>query len=51
MTRTYGYSEKGKRCYGRHDWGAKGRTNVIGALINKVFFTAKLKKYNGNSYG
>lgn len=38
MPRTHGYSEKGQRCYGRHDWGAKGRTNVIGALIDKTLF-------------
>jgi len=34
MPRTYGYSIKGQRCYGTHDWGAKGRTNAIGALID-----------------
>ena len=33
MPRTHGYSDKGKRCYETHDWGAKGRTNAIGALI------------------
>ncbi|GAO97724.1 hypothetical protein Cva_00363 [Caedimonas varicaedens] len=33
MPRTHGYSPKGKRCEGIHDWGAKGRTNVIGALF------------------
>ncbi|MDX2050052.1 MAG: IS630 family transposase [Rickettsiaceae bacterium] len=33
MPRTHGYSDKGKRCYGTHDWGAKGRTNAIGAII------------------
>ncbi len=33
MPRTHGYAMKGKRCYGKHDWGAKGRTNAIGALI------------------
>ena len=33
MPRTHGYSIKGKRCYGKHEWGAKGRTNAIGALI------------------
>lgn len=36
MPRTHGYSDKGKRCYGKHDWGAKGRTNVIGALIGST---------------
>ena len=33
MPRTHGYSDQGKRCYGTHDWGAKGRTNAIGALL------------------
>jgi len=33
MRRTHGYSDQGKRCYGTHDWGAKGRTNAIGALL------------------
>jgi transposase len=34
MPRTHGYSIKGKRCYGKHNWGEKGRTNAIGALID-----------------
>ncbi|GFN45367.1 transposase [Candidatus Regiella insecticola] len=34
MPRLYGYSVKGKRCYGQHDWHAKARTNVIGAQLN-----------------
>lgn len=42
MPRTHGYAEKGKRCYGKHDWGAKGRTNVIGALLGKVLLTVTL---------
>lgn len=34
MPRTHGYSTSRQRCYGKHDyWGAKGRTNAIGALI------------------
>ena len=36
MPRTHGYSIRGQRCYGKHDWGAKGRTNVIGALIGST---------------
>jgi transposase len=35
MPRRHGYSAKGKRCYGVHDWGSKGRTNAIGALVGK----------------
>ncbi|WP_141553621.1 transposase [Candidatus Regiella insecticola] len=34
MPRLYGYSVKGKRCYGQHDCHAKARTNVIGAQLN-----------------
>lgn len=33
MPRTHGYSIRGKCCYGKQDWGSKGRTNAIGALI------------------
>jgi len=42
MPRTHGYSMKGIRCYGRHDWGARGRTNVIGALQGKKLLTVSL---------
>ena len=42
MPRTHGYSKKGKRCFGVHDWGARGRINVIGALIGKLLFAVGL---------
>jgi len=42
MLRRRGYSSKGKRCFGTHDWGAKGRTNVIGALLDGVLLTVSL---------
>jgi transposase len=42
MPRTHGYSDKGQRCYGTHDWGAKGRTNAIGALIGATLLTVSL---------
>ena len=42
MPRTHGYAVKGKRCYGKHDWGAKGRTNVIGALVGRRLLTVGL---------
>lgn len=42
MPRTHGYALKGKRCYGKQDWGAKGRTNVIGALLGGVLLTISL---------
>ena len=42
MPRTRGYAAKGERCYGVHDWNAKGRTNVIGAIAHFVFLTLGL---------
>ncbi len=42
MPRVYGYALKGQRCYGKHDWGAKGRTNVIGALLAGSLLTISL---------
>lgn len=42
MPRTHGYSLKGERCFGTHDWGAKGRTNVIGAILRGVLLTVSL---------
>ena len=42
MPRTHGYASKGQRCFGVHDWGAKGRTNVIGALLGSVLLTVSL---------
>ena len=42
MPRTHGYSVKGKGCFGVHDWGAKGRINVIGALLGSVLLTVSL---------
>ncbi|WP_238334263.1 transposase, partial [Arsenophonus endosymbiont of Bemisia tabaci] len=34
--RTHGYSPKGQRCVGLKNCGAKGRTNVIGALLGTI---------------
>jgi transposase len=42
MPRTHGYAKKGDRCFGTHDWGAKGRTNVIGALLGSFLLTVSL---------
>ena len=42
MPRTHGYSKKDQRCNGTQDWGAKGRTNVIGALLNGALLTVSL---------
>ncbi|APC90872.1 Mobile element protein [Francisella sp. MA067296] len=49
MPRTHGYSSQGQRCYGVCDWGARGRTNVIGALIDKVLFALELFRCNIDS--
>lgn len=42
MPRTHGYALRGQRCVGIHDWHAKGRTNVIGALLNHRLLTTCL---------
>jgi len=42
MPRTRGYSLKGTRCWGICDWHAKGRINVIGAIVNFTFITVCL---------
>lgn len=42
MPRTHGYSLKGERCFGTNNWGAKGRTNVIGALLGGILLTISL---------
>ena len=31
-----GQSPKGRHGYGKHNWGEKGRTNVIGALAGPL---------------
>lgn len=49
MPRTHGYSARGKRCFGKQDWNARGRTNVIGALIGKALLTVSLFACNIDS--
>jgi transposase len=49
MARTHGYSLRGKRCFATQDWGAKGRTNVIGALLEKSLLTVALFSVNVNT--
>ncbi|PHM25410.1 transposase [Xenorhabdus budapestensis] len=46
MPRLHGYSKKGLRCFGTHDWHAKDRLNVIGAIIKNTFLTLCL--FTGN---
>lgn len=42
MPRRFGYAPLGKRCFGLHNWHAKGRTNVIGALLGFCLLTLGL---------
>lgn len=49
MPRTHGYSLRGERCYGTQDWGARGRTNVIGALLDGSLLTVSLFEETINS--
>jgi hypothetical protein len=46
MPRTHGYAPQGQRCHGTHDWHARGRTNVIGALIGCGLLTVGLFSVN-----
>lgn len=49
MPRTHGYAKKGSRCCGDHDWGLKGRTNAIGALLGGILLTVSLFETTINS--
>lgn len=49
MPRTHGYSLKGTRCYGSHNWGARERTNAIGALLEDKLLTVSLFEGTINS--
>ncbi len=42
MPRTHAYSPVGERCYGVHDWHAKGRINAIGAMMGFALVTVSL---------
>ena len=46
MSRTHGYATKGQLCYGLQDWNAKGRINVIGALLVSALLTVGLTDSN-----
>jgi transposase len=48
-TRSHGYAKIGKRCFGTFNWGAKGRTNAIGAWLNGLLLTVSLFSFNVNS--
>lgn len=49
MPRTHGYAPSGERCFGQHDWHAKGRTHAIGALVGTCLLTVCLFSGNINS--
>ena len=49
ILRTHGYSYRGKRYQGVQDWHAKGRINVIGAMVGFVLLTVVLFEGNINS--
>ena len=42
MPRTHGYAPAGERCFGLHNWNAKGRINVVGALLKNEFLNVNL---------
>lgn len=48
-TRSHGYATIGERCFGKFNWGAKGRTNAIGALMNGLLITVTLFQFNVNA--
>ena len=42
MPRKHGYAPIGKRCVGKHNWHARGRLNVVGALLVSCLLTVSL---------
>lgn len=42
MPRHHGYAKKGERCFDQKNWHAKGRLNVIGALLASCLLTVSL---------
>ncbi|MEI2773969.1 MAG: IS630 family transposase [Candidatus Competibacter sp.] len=49
MPRRFGYAPVGQRCHGRWDWHAKGRTNVIGALLGSQLIAVGLFESSVNA--
>ena len=49
MPRLHGYSKRGERCYGTHNWHERGRVNAIGAILAGVFLTCSLVNCNVDS--
>ena len=46
MPRTHGYCKRGQRCPGQSDWHARGRINVLGALLAGALLTTSLTTAN-----
>ena len=46
MNRTHGYAHIGKMCYGSQDWNAKGRDNIIAALVDNKLISCSIVKGN-----
>jgi hypothetical protein len=42
MPRPFGYASEGAKFFGKHNWTAKQRTNVIGVLTGNRMLTAAL---------
>ena len=42
MPRLHGYAPRGRRCFDTHDWGARTRTNAVGALVGASLLTVAL---------
>lgn len=49
MPRRHGYAPVGQRCRGTCDWHAKGRTNVIGALVDSWLIAVGLFESSVNA--
>ena len=49
MARTHGYAPRGQRCPGQHDRNAKGRVNVIGAVLAGVLLCVGLTEANADA--
>ena len=46
MPRVHGYSNIGERCYGTHDWHAKGRKKVIAGLLGESLIGCGIVEVN-----
>ncbi|HSP85100.1 MAG TPA: transposase, partial [Psychrobacter sp.] len=47
--RPYGYSNRGKKCFGQYNWQLKKQTNAIGAIYNSQLFAIGLYDRSVNS--